>query len=155
MLVIAPNGESLGVLTKRSALEVADQYELDLVCVSPNANPPVCRILDYGKYKFEQKKKAKEAKRNQKVIEIHSLRLSPVIDVADFNTKVKQSRKWIADGDKIKIDMRFRGRMMTRQEVGKKVMDDFIAELSDIATVDKAPKMEGNTLSCTLTPIKK
>ena len=119
------------------------------------AQPPVCKILDYGKYRFEQQKKAKEAKRNQKVTEVKALRLSPVIDIGDFDTKVKQVTKWISEGNKVKIDMRFRGRMMTRQDVGKKVMDNFITALSEVATVDKQPNLEGNTLSCVLSPIKK
>jgi len=155
VLVIGPNGEQLGVLNKRDALERAIENDLDLVCVAPGANPPVCKILDYGKYRYELQKKAKEAKKNQHVTELKPLRLSPVIDTNDFNTKVKQARGWLEDGDRVRIDMRFKGRMMTRQEVGKKIMDSFITELSDAASVDKMPKLEGNILSCTLTPIKK
>jgi translation initiation factor IF-3 len=111
--------------------------------------------MDYGKYRFEQQKKAKEAKRNQKTTEIKPLRLSPVIDTHDFETKVKQSRKWLEEGNKVRVDMRFRGRMMTRQDVGKKVMESFIAELSDVGNVDKQPVMEGNTMSCVISPVKK
>ena len=154
MLVISPNGEPLGVMSRRDALDKAFDYDLDLVCVAPNANPPVCRILDYGKYHFEQQKKAREAKKNQKVTEVKALRLSPVIDVGDFETKVKQVRKWIEEGNKVKIDMRFRGRMMTRQDVGRKVMESFIAEMEGIANVDKKPAMEGNTMSCVISPLK-
>ncbi len=154
VLVIDPDGQSLGILSRREALEVALNHDLDLVCVAPQATPPVCKILDYGRYRFEQQKKSKEAKRNQKVTEVKAIRLSPVIDIGDFNTKVKHARKWLEDGNKVKIDMRFRGRMMTRQDVGKKVMESFIAELSDIANVDREPKMEGNTLSCTLSGSK-
>ena len=124
------------------------------MCVAPQATPPVCKILDYGKYRFEQQKKAKEAKRNQKVTEIKPLRLSPVIDKHDFDTKVKQARGWLTDGAKVKVDMRFRGRMMTRQDVGKKVMENFIAELSDIGVVDKQPNLEGNIMSCVISPKK-
>ena len=119
-------------MSSRDAQEKAYSYDLDLVCVAPQAQPPVCKILDYGKYRFEQQKKAKEAKRNQKTTEIKPLRLSLVIDTHDFETKVKQSRKWLEEGNKVRVDMRFRGRMMTRQDVGKKVMESFIAELSDI-----------------------
>ncbi|MBQ3375432.1 MAG: translation initiation factor IF-3 [Erysipelotrichaceae bacterium] len=155
VLVISPTGESLGKMSSRDAQEKAYSYDLDLVCVAPQAQPPVCKILDYGKYRFEQQKKAKEAKRNQKVTEVKALRLSPVIDIGDFETKVKQVTKWIAEGNKVKIDMRFRGRMMTRQDVGKKVMDNFINALSEVATVDKQPNLEGNTLSCVLSPIRK
>ncbi|MBQ1315393.1 MAG: translation initiation factor IF-3 [Erysipelotrichaceae bacterium] len=155
VLVISPTGEALGKMSSREAQEKAYSYDLDLVCVAPQAQPPVCKILDYGKYRFEQQKKAKEAKRNQKVTEVKALRLSPVIDIGDFDTKVKQVTKWISEGNKVKIDMRFRGRMMTRQDVGKKVMDNFITALSEVATVDKQPNLEGNTLSCVLSPIKK
>ncbi|HPX32556.1 MAG TPA: translation initiation factor IF-3 [Erysipelotrichaceae bacterium] len=155
VLVIAPDGESLGVMTRNQALDTAYDYELDLVCVAEKAKPPVCRIMDYGKYRFEQQKKAKEAKRNQHVTEVKGVRLSPVIDINDFNTKVRQAKGWLEDGNRVKVDMRFRGRMMTRQDVGKKVMENFITELSEVATVDRQPKLEGNTMSCTLTPIKK
>ncbi|MBQ1522250.1 MAG: translation initiation factor IF-3 [Erysipelotrichaceae bacterium] len=155
VLVISPTGESLGVMSSRDAQERAYSYDLDLVCVAPQAQPPVCKILDYGKYRFEQQKKAKEAKRNQKVTEVKALRLSPVIDVGDFDTKVKQVTKWLQEGNKVKIDMRFRGRMMTRQDVGKKVMDSFLASLSGVGNVEKQPNMEGNTLSCVISPIKK
>jgi translation initiation factor IF-3 len=142
-------------MSSRDAQERAYSYDLDLVCVAPQAQPPVCKILDYGKYRFEQQKKAKEAKRNQKVTEVKALRLSPVIDVGDFDTKVKQVTKWLQEGNKVKIDMRFRGRMMTRQDVGKKVMDSVLASLSGVGNVEKQPNMEGNTLSCVISPIKK
>lgn len=155
VLVIAPEGESLEVMSRSQALNTAYDYELDLVCVAEKAKPPVCRIMDYGKYRFEQQKKAKEAKRNQHVTEVKGVRLSPVIDTNDFNTKVRQAKGWLEDGNRVKVDMRFRGRMMTRQDVGKKVMEDFINELSEVSTVDRKPKLEGNTMSCTLTPIKK
>ena len=142
-------------MSTREALEKAYDEDLDLLCVAPNAQPPVCKILDYGKYRFEAQKKAKEAKKNQQVTEIKPLRLSPVIDTHDFETKLKQATKWVESGMKVKIDMRFRGRMMTRQEVGMKVMNDFIDKLSEIATIDKSPKLEGNIMSCVLTPKKK
>ena len=142
-------------MSSREALEKAYDEDLDLLCVAPNAQPPVCKILDYGKYRFEAQKKAKEAKKNQQVTEIKPLRLSPVIDTHDFDTKLKQATKWLESGMKVKIDMRFRGRMMTRQEVGMKVMNDFIEALSEKAKIDKAPNLEGNIMSCILTPIKK
>ncbi len=154
VLVIDPNGNQLGIMPRNEAINKAYDMGLDLVCVAPKATPPVCKIVDYGKYRYEQQKKAKEAKKNQHVTELKSLRLSPVIDTNDFNTKVKQVRGWIEEGNRVRIDMRFRGRMMTRQDVGKKVMDGFIAELQDVAVVDKKPTMEGNTMSCTLTPKK-
>lgn len=142
-------------MSSREALEKAYDEDLDLLCVAPNAQPPVCKILDYGKYRFEAQKKAKEAKKNQQVTEIKPLRLSPVIDTHDFDTKLKQATKWIESGMKVKIDMRFRGRMMTRQEVGMKIMNDFIDKLSEISSIDKQPKLEGNIMSCVLTPKKK
>ena len=155
VLVIDANGDQLGVMMRREALERAYDQELDLLCVAPNAQPPVCKILDYGRFRFEAQKKAKEAKKKQSVTEIKPMRLSPVIDTNDFNTKMKQAVKWLEDGMKVKVDMRFRGRMMTRQEVGLKVMNDFIDQLSTIAIVDKKPKLEGNIMSCVLTPKKK
>ena len=154
-MVIGPTGDQLGVMSSREALEKAYDEDLDLLCVAPNAQPPVCKILDYGKYRFEAQKKAKEAKKNQQVTEIKPLRLSPVIDTHDFDTKLKQATKWLESGMKVKIDMRFRGRMMTRQEVGMKIMNEFTEKLAEISSVDKAPKLEGNIMSCVLTPKKK
>ena len=142
-------------MSRNEALQIAYDADLDLYCVAPNAQPPVCKILDYGKYRFEAQKKAKEAKKNQQTSEIKGMRLSPVIDTNDFNTKLKQATKWIEGGNKVKIDMRFRGRMMTRQEVGLKIMKEFIDKMSEIANVDKQPKLEGNIMSCVLTPKKK
>ena len=155
VLVIGPKGEQLGVMMRREALEKAYDYELDLLCVAPNGNPPVCKIGDYGRYRFESQKKAKEAKRNQHVTEVKPMRLSPVIDTHDFDTKLRQARNWVEDGMKVKIDMRFRGRLITRLEVGKKVMNSFVEQMSDIASVEKAPALEGNTMSVVLTPKKK
>ncbi|MBQ1347489.1 MAG: translation initiation factor IF-3 [Erysipelotrichaceae bacterium] len=154
-MVIGQDGGQLGVMSRNEALQIAYDADLDLYCVAPNAQPPVCKILDYGKFRFEAQKKAKEAKRNQQNTEVKPLRLSPVIDTHDFDTKMKQARKWLEGGMKVKIDMRFRGRMMTRQEVGMKIMNEFIEKLSDIANVDKTPKLEGNIMSCVLMPKKK
>ncbi|MBP3870465.1 MAG: translation initiation factor IF-3 [Faecalicoccus sp.] len=155
VMVIDSNGEKLGVMSKRDALNVAYNQNLDLLCVAPKARPAVCKVLDYGKYHFEQQKKAKEAKRKQHVVEIKSLRLSPVVDTHDFETKVRQATKWIESGMKVKVDMRFRGRLITRVEVGRKIMDDFLAQMSEIANVEKKPQLEGNTMSTTLAPKKK
>jgi translation initiation factor IF-3 len=155
VMVIDSNGERLGVMSKRDALNVAYNQNLDLLCVAPKARPAVCKVLDYGKYHFEQQKKAKEAKRKQHVVEIKSLRLSPVVDTHDFETKVRQATKWIESGMKVKVDMRFRGRLITRVEVGRKIMDDFLAQMSEIANVEKKPQLEGNTMSTTLAPKKK
>ena len=153
--VVGAQGEQLGIMSRNDALDAAYDLGLDLYCVAPNGNPPVCKILDYGKYKFDQKKKAREAKKNQSTTEIKGLRLSPVIDTHDFETKLKNVTKWIQHGDRVKIDMRFRGRMITRQEVGKQVMDEFVNALAEIATVDKKPALEGNILSVVLSPKKK
>lgn len=155
VLVIGPNGEQLGVMMRREALEKAFESELDLLCVAPTGNPPVCKILDYGKFRFENQKKAKEAKRNQHTTELKPLRLSPVIDSHDFETKVKQARKWLEDGMKVKVDMRFRGRLITRLEVGRRIMTSFTKELSDVANIEKNASLEGNTMSAVLGPKKK
>ena len=155
VLVIDQDGRQLGVMLRREALQKAYDENLDLYCVAPNANPPVCKILDFGKYHFNEQKKAKEAKKKQTITEIKPMRLSPVIDQHDFDTKLKQARGWIEDGQKVKIDMRFRGRMITRQEVGRAVMNKFIEQMSDVAQVEKAPSMEGNTMSVVLSPKKK
>ena len=155
VLVIDANGDQLGVMSKRDALEKAYSQNLDLLCVAPKARPAVCKILDYGRYHFVQQKKAKEAKRKQHVVEIKALRLSPIIDTHDFETKLKHAQKWINAGMKVKIDMRFRGRMISRQEVGKEIMNQFLDKMSDIATVEKKPSLEGNTMSTVLAPKKK
>lgn len=155
VMVINANGDKLGVKLRREALEIAYDQNLDLLCVAPKGVPPVCKVLDYGKYRFEQQKKAKEAKKKQHVTEVKPLRLSPVIDKHDFETKLRHARAWIEDGMKVKVDMRFRGRLITRLEVGKKIMDSFTVEIADIATVEKRPLLEGNTMSCVLAPKKK
>lgn len=155
MLVIGPEGEQLGIMSRRDALSKAEEHNLDLLCVAPGANPPVCKIIDYGRYKFELSKKAKEAKKNQHVTQIKPLRMSPVIDQHDFDTKLRHARKWLEEGIKVKVDMRFRGRMMTRVDVGKKVLEDFIEQTADLGTVEKRPKLEGNIMSVTISPGKK
>lgn len=142
-------------MSRNAALDAAAAVSLDLFCVAPQGNPPVCKILDYGRFKFENQKKAKEAKKHQHQVELKPLRLSPVIDKHDFDVKIKKAREFLEEGNKVKLDMRFRGRMMTRIEVGKKVMNDFVAAVSDLASVDKSPIMEGRTMSQTLTPLKK
>lgn len=154
VLVIDANGEQLGIKTRNEALSIAYEQELDLLCVAPNAAPPVCKVLNYGRHRFELQKKAKEAKKKQHVSELKPLRLSPVIDKHDFDTKMRHARKWIEEGMKVKIDMRFRGRLITRLEVGKKIMNSFIEDISDIASVEKKPALEGNTMSAVLTPKK-
>lgn len=154
VLVIGSDGTQLGVMSRRDALQKACDEDLDLLCVAPNAQPPVCKIIDYGRYRFEQQKKEREAKKNQQTAEMKSLRVSPVIDQHDFDTKVKRAKEWLSDGQKVKIDMRFRGRMITRQEVGKQVLDKFTEQVSDVADVTKPPMLEGNTMSVTFSPKK-
>jgi len=154
VLVIGPGGEQLGVMMRREALEKAYEMDMDLLCVAPQAKVPVCKILDYGRYRFEEQKKSREAKKNQHVTEIKALRVSPVIDDHDFDTKLNRAREWIEDGQKVRIDMRFRGRMITRQEVGREVINKFTEQISDIAEISKPANMEGNTLSVVFSPKK-
>ena len=154
VLVIGSDGTQLGVMSRRDALQKAYDEDLDLLCVAPNAQPPVCKIIDYGRYRFERQKKEREAKKNQQTAEMKSLRVSPVIDQNDFDTKVKRAKEWLNDGQKVKIDMRFRGLMITRQEVGKQVLDKFTEQVSDVADVTKPPMLEGNTMSVTFSPKK-
>lgn len=154
VMVIDQDGNQLGVMSSKEALEKAYDADLDLLCVAAKAQPPVCKILDYGKWRYENQKKAKEAKKKQTVVEIKALRLPPNIDKGDFDTKMRQARKFIEHGNKVKLDMRFRGRLITRVDVGKVAMNNFIEEISDIAQVEAKPKLEGNTMSCVLAPIK-
>ncbi|WMC93519.1 translation initiation factor IF-3 [Kineothrix sp. MB12-C1] len=149
--VIGENGEQLGVMTSKDAMKLAEEAELDLVKIAPTAKPPVCKIVDYGKFKYEQGRKEKEAKKKQKVIEIKEIRLSPNIDTNDLNTKVSAAKKFIAKGDKVKITLRFRGREMAHMGSSRHILDDFAQALSDIATVEKAPKVEGRSMTMFLT----
>ncbi|MFD2705258.1 translation initiation factor IF-3 [Salibacterium lacus] len=150
--LIDSNGEQLGVKSKNDALDLAEQAELDLVLVAPNAKPPVCRIMDYGKYRFEQQKKEKEARKKQKTIEVKEVRLSPSIEEHDFNTKLKNARKFLSKGDKVKAAIRFRGRMITHSDIGKEVLDRMAKECEDIATIETKPKMEGRSMFLMLAP---
>lgn len=155
VLVIGPEGEQFGILTRNEALDKAEEYNLDLFCVSPGATPPVCKIMDYGRHRYEQQKRAREAKKKQHVTQVKSLRLSPVIEDHDFNTRLRQARNFLEKGFKVKIDMRFRGRMMTRVEVGTKTMNRFLDETQDLGTAENRPKLEGNTMSVVISPTKK
>ena len=137
------------------AINKAFDQGLDLLCVAPNANPAVCRIIDYGKFRFDNQKKAKEAKKNQQVTELKSIRLSPVIDKNDFDIKVRKCHQWLSDGLKVKVDMRFRGRLITKPEVGKKIMNQLLSELQEVGNVEKIPAFEGNTMSIVISPKKK
>lgn len=144
--LIGDNGEKLGVISLQEALEKAGEKNLDVVLVAPNANPPVCKIMNYGKYKFEQAKREKEAKKKQKVLEIKELRVTPNIEEHDFGFKSKNARKFLSDGNKVKITVRFRGREVNNSKAGEAVLNKFIENLEDIATVEKAPKLEGRNM---------
>ena len=149
--LIGPNGDQLGIMSARDAMKHAREAELDLVKIAPNAKPPVCKIIDYGKYRYELARKEKEAKKKQKTIEVKEVRLSPNIDTNDLNTKVNQARKFLSKGDKVKVALRFRGREMAHVNASKGILDDFAQKLSDIAVVDKAPKLEGRSMVMFLT----
>ena len=150
--LIGAEGEQLGIMSAADALKIAEERELDLVKIAPGSNPPVCKIMDYGKFRFEQTKKEKEAKKNQRVIEIKEIRMSPGIDTNDFNTKLKNGQKFLADGDRVKVSVRFRGREMAHTEIGAELLKDFAAKCADIANMDKAPKLEGRNMSMFLSP---
>nr|WP_218921774.1 translation initiation factor IF-3 [Jeotgalibacillus malaysiensis] len=150
--LIDQNGEQLGVKSKNEALDIAARVNLDLVLVAPNAKPPVARIMDYGKFKFEQQKKEKEARKNQKVINLKEVRLSPGIEEHDFNTKLRNARKFLEKGDKVKASIRFRGRAITHKEIGQRVLERFAEECKDISTVETKPKMDGRSMFLMLAP---
>ena len=134
--LIADDGAQLGVKSKQEALQMAEQANLDLVLVAPKAKPPVAKIMDYGKYRFELQKKQREARKKQKVINVKEVRLSPTIDTNDFNTKMKNARKFLSKGDKVKVSIRFKGRAITHKEIGREVLDRFAEETSDVASVE-------------------
>ena len=144
--LISDNGEKLGMLPIARALEIAEEKKLDLVLVSPNAQVPVCKIMNYGKYKFEQAKKEKEAKKKQKIQETKELRITPNIEEHDFGFKAKNAKKFIEEGNKVKITVRFRGRELNNVKMGENVLNDFAKELEDVAVVEKAPKLEGKNM---------
>ena len=139
--VVGAGGEQLGIMSSREALKLAQEAELDLVKIAPTAKPPVCKIIDYGKYKYEQIRKEKEAKKKQRIIELKEIRLSPNIEENDLNTKINAARKFISKGNKVKITLRFRGREMAHMQKSRHILDDFAEQLVDIATVEKAPKL--------------
>ena len=144
--MVGEDGEQLGIMSARDAMKMAMEAELDLVKIAPNAKPPVCKIIDYGKYRYELARKEKEAKKKQKTIEIKEVRLSPNIDDNDLNTKVNAARKFIEKGDKVKVTLRFRGREMSHMQSSRHILDDFAEKLADIAVVDKPSKVEGRSL---------
>ena len=145
--LIGDQGEQLGIMSVVDALRIATEHELDLVKIAPGSNPPVCKIMDYGKFRFEQAKKEKEAKKNQRVIEIKEIRMSPGIDTNDFNTKLKNAQKFLNDGDRVKVSVRFRGREMAHTEIGADLLKDFAAKCAEIANMDKMPKLEGRSMN--------
>ena len=150
--LIGEDGEQLGIMSSDEALNIADERGLDLVKISPQAVPPVCKLMNYGKFRFEQSKREKEAKKNQHVVEIKEIRMSPGIDVGDFNTKLKNAQKFLADGNRVKVSVRFRGREMAHTEIGLNLLKDFAAQCSAVANMDKAPKLEGRHMSMFLVP---
>ncbi len=149
--VIGEDGAQLGIMSSREAMKLAQEAELDLVKIAPTAKPPVCKIIDYGKYRYELARKEKEAKKKQKIVEVKEVRLSPNIDVNDLNTKVNNAKKFIAKGNKVKVTLRFRGREMAHVQSSKHILDDFADMLKDVASVEKVPKMEGRSMSMVLT----
>ena len=149
--VIGEDGEQLGIMSAKEALKLAQEAELDLVKIAPTANPPVCKIINYGKYRYEQARKEKEAKKKQKVVDVKEVRLSPNIDTNDLNTKVNSAKKFIQKGDKVKVTLRFRGREMAHMQTSKHILDDFADMLKDVASVEKPAKLEGRSISMVLT----
>lgn len=145
--LIGEDGAQLGIMSAREAMRLAEDAGLDLVKIAPTAKPPVCKIVDYGKYRYEQVRKEKEARKKQKTIEIKEIRLSPNIDTNDLNTKINAARKFLTKGDKVKITLRFRGREMAHMNTSKHILFDFAESLSDIAVVEKAPKVEGRSMT--------
>lgn len=145
--LIGEHGEQLGIMSARDAQHIADQAGLDLVKIAPTAKPPVCRIVDYSKYRYEQIRKEKEARKKQKIVEIKEIRMSPNIDTNDLNTKTAAARKFLSKGDRVKVTLRFRGREMAHMNNSRHILDDIAAALSDIAVVEKAPKVEGRTMT--------
>lgn len=152
MRLISAEGEQLGVLPLAEAMEKAAQGELDLVKISPNAVPPVCKLMDYGKYRFEQTKRDKEAKKNQRIVEIKEVRMSPGIDVNDFNVKLRNAQRFLAEGNRVKVTVRFRGREMAHTDIGKRLLVKFAEDCSETAAMDKEPKLEGRHMHMFLSP---
>ena len=149
--VIGEDGEQLGIMSAKEAMKLAQEAELDLVKIAPTAKPPVCNIIDYGKYRYEQARKEKEAKKKQKTVDVKEVRLSPNIDTNDLITKVNSAKKFIQKGDKVKVTLRFRGREMAHMQTSKHILDDFADMMKDVAVVEKPAKLEGRSISMVLT----
>lgn len=156
VLVIGPNGEQVGVKQVKDAQTIANFANLDLVCINPNGNPPVCKVMDYNKFKYERNKKEKEAMKKQRanMVETKEFRLSPVIDVGDFETKLKNVTKYLNKGDKIKLSIRFKGRQMAHTDLGKDVLEKFAARLDDISVIEQKAKLDGRSMILVLAPKK-
>ena len=150
--VVDQNGEQLGVMSGRDALALAEERQLDLVKIAPQARPPVCKLMDYGKYRFEQSKKEREFRKNQKVITVKEVRLSATIEDHDVDVKFKNAVKFLKDGNKVKVTIRFRGRQITHSEIGRQVMNEFAERIKEYGTVDKAPQIEGRNMSMFISP---
>ena len=148
--LIGADGEQLGIMSAREAYKLAQEAELDLVKIAPGSKPPVCKIIDYGKYRYDLARKEKEARKKQKTVELKEVRLSPNIDTNDLNTKMNAARKFISKGNKVKVTLRFRGREMAHVQASKHILDDFAEALADIAVVEKAPKLEGRSMGMVL-----
>ena len=153
--LIDSEGQQLGIMSLQKALDAAEEKGLDLVNISPKDNPPVCKIMDYGKFRFEQAKKEKEAKKNQRIVEVKEIRFSPKIDVHDFEVKARNATKFLTGGDKVKVTVRFRGREMAHTEIGENLLKRFAEECADVAVMDKPPKLEGRQMIMFLAPVKK
>ena len=145
--LIGSTGEQLGIMSAAQAQRIADEQGLDLVKISPQATPPVCKLMDYGKYRFEQTKRDKEAKKNQRIVEIKEVRMSPGIDVNDFNVKVRNAQRFLSDGNRVKVAVRFRGREMAHTDIGKRLLEKFAADCAEVATMDKEPKLDGRHMT--------
>lgn len=152
--LIDADNENRGVVSIREALAAAEEAGLDLIEISPQANPPVCKILDYGKYRYEQQKKKNEAKKNQKVVEIKELKLRPVIETHDYEVKIKQAKKFLEQGNKVKFTMRFKGRELSANDMGKQIMSQIVEDLDTISKVDSEMKLEGRQMMMILSPLK-
>lgn len=153
--LIGDNGEQLGIMPPAEAMKIAESKEKDLVMIAVGGKPPVCKIMDYGKYRFEQSKREKEAKKKQRVIEIKEIRMSPSIGDNDFNTKLRAGQKFLAEGNRLKVTIRFRGREMAHTHLGEQLLRDYAAKCADLASMDKNPKLEGRNMSMFLSPKQK
>lgn len=150
--LIGSDGEQLGIMSSAEALRIADEQNLDLVKISPQAKPPVCKLMNYGKFRFEQSKREKEARKNQHVVEIKEIRMSPGIDVGDFNTKLRNAQKFIADGNRVKVSVRFRGREMAHTDIGRDLLNRFAQQCAETANLEKSARLEGRMMSIFLAP---